>query len=128
MNSIIAYTYLLGLFMPLVFFYFNEEHLSENRYLCIFFTSLYLLESFSFFYGESLFMILIFTLVRSFFYVIGPFAFFYMRSILRGNNRLSKTDYLHFVLFVISFIGYIPYFYSDWDFKIMVAQNLQSEH
>jgi hypothetical protein len=101
MNSIIAYTYLLGLFMPLVFFYFNEGHLSENRYLSIFFTSLYLLES---------------------------FAFFYMRSILRGNNRLSKTDYLHFVLFVISFIGYIPYFYSDWDFKIMVAQNLQSEH
>jgi len=116
--------------MPLVLLYINKGHLSANRYLSgfFFFASLYLLENFYFFYGESVLMILIFTLVHSFFYVIGPFAFFYMRSILRGNSRLSKTDYLHFALFVISFIGYIPYFYSDWDFKVVVAQNLQSEN
>jgi AraC-like DNA-binding protein len=94
----------------------------------MFFASLYVLENFYFFYGESLVMVIIFTMVHSFFYLIGPLAFFYMRSILRDNSYLSRKDYLHFALFAISFIGYVPYFFSSWDFKVMVGENLQSEN
>ena len=116
--------------MPLVLLYFNKGYLTANRYLAgfMFFASLYVLENFYFFYGESLVMVIIFTMVHSFFYLIGPLAFFYMRSILRDNSRLTKTDYLHFALFAISFIGYMPYFFSSWDFKVMVGENLQSEN
>jgi len=116
--------------MPLVLLYYNRGYLTANRYLAgfLFFASLYVLENFYFFYGESLVMVIIFTMVHSFFYLIGPLAFFYMRSILRDNSHLSRVDYLHFALFVISFIGYVPYFFSSWDFKVMVGENLQSEN
>lgn len=130
MESTIAYTSLLGLLLPFVLLYFNKGYRSANRYLAIFlfFAALYLLENFYFFYGDSLNKIAFFTCVHAFFYLIGPFAFFYVRSILRDNSTLSKTDYLHFTLFVLSFIGYIPYFFSSWDYKLMVAQNLFSEN
>lgn len=130
MNYTIAYTCLLGLFMPLVLLYYNKGYLTANRYLAgfLFFASLYVLENFYFFYGESLVMVIIFTMVHSFFYLIGPLAFFYIRSILKDNSQLSRMDYLHFALFAISFIGYVPYFFSSWDFKVMVGENLQSEN
>jgi AraC-like DNA-binding protein len=130
MSSTIAYTCLLGLVMPIVLLYYNKGYFTANKYLAafMFFASLYVLENFYFFYGETLEIVIIFTMVHSFFYLIGPFAFFYMRSILNDNSKLSKTDYLHFALFVISFIGYIPYFFSNWDFKVIVGQNLQSEN
>jgi AraC-like DNA-binding protein len=130
LSSTIAYTCLLGLFMPLVLLYYNRGYLNANRYLAgfMFFASLYVLESFYFFYGESLVMVIIFTMVHSFFYLIGPFAFFYLRSILKDNSHLSRADYWHFALFAISFIGYVPYFFSSWDFKVLVGQNIQSEN
>ena len=130
MHSTIAYTSLLGIFLPLVLLYFNKGYLTANRYLSafFFFSSLYVLENFYFFYGKSLNKIAFFTNVHAFFYLIGPFAFFYVRSILRDNSKLSKTDYLHFALFVISFIGYVPYFFSSLDHKLLVAQNLYSEN
>jgi len=130
LDSTIAFTCLLGLFLPLFLLYFNRGYLTANRFLAIFLfvASLYLLENFYFFYGKSLNKIAFFTCVHAFFYLIGPFAFFYMRSILRDNSKISKTDYLHFALFVLSFIGYTPYFFSSWDYKLLVAQNLYSEN
>ena len=130
LESIIAYTSLLGLLLPLVILYFNKGYRTANRYLAafLFFASLYVLENFYFFYGVSLNKIAFFTCVHAFFYLIGPFAFLYVRSILRDNSKLSKTDYLHFTLFVLSFIGYIPYFFSSWEYKLNVAHNLQGEN
>jgi len=89
---------------------------------------LYLLENFYFFYGKSLFTIAFFTTTHAFFYLIGPCAFFYVRSILKDNSVLSKIDYLHFALFTISSIGYIPYFFSSWDYKLTIAQNIYSNN
>jgi AraC-like DNA-binding protein len=94
----------------------------------LFFSSFYVLENFYFFYGNSLPKIAFFTTTHAFFYLIGPFAYLYLRSFLKGNNKLSKIDFLHFALFVISFIGYIPYFFSSWEYKLEVAQNLYSEN
>ena len=130
LESTIAYTSLLGLLLPLVLLYFNKGYRTANRYLAgfLFVASLYVLENFYFFYGKSLNKIAFFTCVHAFFYLIGPFAFLYVRSILRDNSKLSKVDYFHFALFALSFIGYIPYLFSSWDYKLIVAQNLQSEN
>jgi AraC-like DNA-binding protein len=130
LNSTIAYTCLLGLFLPLILLHFSKGYLVANRYLAsfFFFASLYFLENFYFFYGESLYKVAFFTNVHAFFYLMSPFAFFYVRSILRDNSTLSKRDYLHFVPFVLSFIGYIPYFFTSWDHKLIVAQNTLSEN
>jgi AraC-like DNA-binding protein len=106
----------------------NKGYLSTNRYLAgfLFFSSLYLLENFNFFYGKGEFWVSFFTTTHAFFYLIGPFAFFYVRSILTDNSKLSRIDYLHFLLFGISFIGYLPYFFSSWAHKELIAINIMS--
>jgi AraC-like DNA-binding protein len=128
LNSLISYICLTGLVLPFVLLVRNKGYLSTNRYLAgfLFFSSLYLLENFNFFYGRSEFWVSFFTNTHPFFYLIGPFAFFYVRSILTDHSKLSKADYLHFALFGISFIGYLPYFFSSWDYKELIAYNIMS--
>ena len=116
--------------MPVVILFYNKGYLSANRYLAgfLFFAALYLLESFYFFYGKSLFGIAFFTTTHAFFYLIGPFSYFYVRSILNDNSKIRKRDFLHYALFAISFLGYVPYFFSSWEHKLTIAQNLYSEN
>jgi AraC-like DNA-binding protein len=120
----------LGLVLPLIILVFNNGYLSANRYLAcfLFFISFFVFEDFVLFYSKSLTSIALVTNTHAFFYLIGPFAFFYIRSILRDNSKLSKVDFLHFVLFFICFVGYIPYFFTSWDYKLLIAQNIMSEN
>ena len=62
--------------------------------------------------------------IPSLYFLIGPFAYFYVRSILRDNVKLSKTDYLHFLPFVFIFMGTIPYLLSPWEYKCFIAQKI----
>ena len=130
MHPIVSISCLLGLVLPLIILFFNKGFRGANRYLAffLFFASLYVLENFIFFYGVSLFRVAFATTTHAFFYLIGPFAFLYIRTILRDNSSLSRLDYLHFVFFIISFTGYIPYFFSPWSNKLVVAQNIMSEN
>ena len=114
MESFFIYICLTGMFLPVVILFYNKGYLSANRYLAgfLFFAALYLLESFYFFYGKSLDGIAFFTTTHAFFYLIGPFSFFYVRSILNDNSNISKRDFLHYALFTLSFLGYFPYFFS----------------
>jgi AraC-like DNA-binding protein len=118
------------MFLPLVVLFSNKGYKRPNRYLAgfLFFASYYLLANFYFFFGKSLTLLALFSTTGSFFYLIGPFAFLYARSILKDNADLNKIDYLHFALFVVSFLGSIPYFFSDWEFKTAVARIIQSEN
>lgn len=129
MYSVISYICLTGMFLPLVVLYSNKGYKTPNRFLAgfLFFASFYLLANFYFFFGKSLSLLALFSTTGSLFYLIGPFAFFYARSILKDNADLSKTDYLHFALFAVSFLGSISYYFSDWEFKLAVARNIQSE-
>jgi len=110
--------------------FYNKGFKSINRYLAgfLFFSSLYLLESFTFFYAESKNWVAFFTNTHAFFYLIGPFSFFYVRGMLRDNSHLDKKDWLHFLPFLAFFIGYIPYMLSGWKYKLLVADNIQSEN
>ncbi|MFT7164944.1 MAG: AraC-like DNA-binding protein [Flavobacterium sp.] len=130
MHPIISISCLLGLVLPLVILFSNRGYRTANRYLSffLFFTSLYVFENFILFYSISLPTIAIATTFHAFFYLIGPFAFFYIRSIIGGNSNLSKIDYLHFTLFVISFIGYTPYLVTSWDYKFIIAQNIMGDN
>ena len=129
MYSVISYVCLTGMFLPLVVLYSNKGYTTPNRYLAgfLFFASFYLLANFYFFFGKSLSILALFSTTYSLFYLIGPFAFLYTRSILKDNADLSKTDYFHFALFAVSFLGSISYFFSDWEYKLAVASNIQSE-
>jgi AraC-like DNA-binding protein len=129
-DSISSISCLLGLVLPLVILFSNKGYRKANRYLAFFllFASLYVFENFILFYSKSLLTIAIATTIHAFFYLIGPFAFFYIRSILRDSSKLSKIDYLHFTLFVISFVGYIPYLFTSWDDKFIIAQNIMGDN
>jgi AraC-like DNA-binding protein len=129
-DPIASISCLLGLVLPLVILFSNKGYLTANRYLSFFllFASLYVFENFIFFYSNSLPIIAIATTIHAFFYLIGPFAFFYIRSILRDSSKLSKKDYLHFTLFVISFVGYIAYFFTSWDYKFIVSQDIMGDN
>ena len=113
----------------LILFY-NRGFKSTNHFLAgfLFFSSLYLLESFTFFFAESRNWVAFFTNTHAFFYLIGPFAFFYVRSMLRDNSQLNNIDIIHFVPFAATFIGFIPYLCSAWSYKLLVAENIQSEN
>lgn len=101
-----------------------------NRYLAgyLFFSSLYLLQSLTFFYGVLPKVVAFCTISNDFiFYLFSPLSFFYVRGVLRDNTKMDKKDWLHFLPFIVSFTGRIPYFFSSWDFKLLVAQNMLSE-
>lgn len=129
MNSLIVYICCTGLLLPLLILTINKGYTSANRYLAgfLFFSSLYLLENVIIFYSPSVSMVAFFTTTHPFFYLIGPFSYFYLRSILKDDSKLSSLDLLHFGLFIASITGSIPYLLTSWDYKIEVALNLQSD-
>lgn len=57
-------------------------------------------------------------------FLTGPFLFFYVRSSLRVSSQMSKIDYIHFLPFVISLISIFPYYFTDFDTKLKIAQLL----
>jgi len=61
-----------------------------------------------------------------FFFLLGPLAFFYVRSVLTDQARLSKTDYLHFLIFFIQLLLMLPYLFTSWEYKLSVARMVES--
>jgi AraC-like DNA-binding protein len=130
MHHLIPYICLLGLFLPVVLLFYNKGFKSANRFLAgfLFFASLYLLESFTFFYVDSKAIVAFFTNTHGLYYLIGPFSYLYVRSTLKDNSSLTKLDGLHFIPFFTFFIGYLPYMVSPWSYKLMIAENILSEN
>jgi AraC-like DNA-binding protein len=56
------------------------------------------------------------------FYLSGPFLFFYTRNALKNSTKLSQVDYFHFLPFIISLISIFPYYFTDFDSKLRIAQ------
>ena len=129
MNFSLVFITFIGLFLPFLILSINKGYKSVNRYLAgyLFFSALYLLGNFYFFYGESLLLISYFLNLHPFFFLIGPLAFFYVRAIVRDNSKLSKLDFLHFVIFFISLTGLIPFIFSDNHYRLQVAAEMHSE-
>jgi len=119
----------IGLIMPFLILQFNRGYRTANRFLAayLFFSSLYLLGNFYFFYGNSESWIAFFVLMHPFFYLIGPFSFIYARSIIKDNNSLTTFDWIHLLPFIISFIGLIPFMFTDWEHKLIVSRDIKSE-
>lgn len=127
MNVPIVYLCAFSLFLSLTLFFYNKGYKGANRFLSgyLFCSSAFLLTQYFLVYSKSISLIAFFiTELPSLFYLIGPFAYFYIRSILWDNVKLTKTDYLHFLPFVIIFIGAIPFLFSSWEYKCLIAQKI----
>lgn len=110
--------------ISLLMLLFNKGYKSASRYFSGFliFSSLYSLANYAFFFSHSVFWVAIFeTIIPTFFFLICPFCFFYVRSILRGDTALSKKDYFHFLPFALVFLQTIPFLFTSWDYKLQLA-------
>lgn len=129
LNSPVFYISLLGMALSLPLFFYDGGFKKAKAFLAgfIFLSSLsYFIQS-TFIFSHSLRLIMWFAAgLPSTAYLIGPFAYFYVRSILRDDTRLSKTDYLHFLVFLFVFIGTLPYIFSDMEYKLKVAEVIKS--
>ena len=131
MDTLLLYSIITGIFLALLLFVFNQGYKFANLFLAGFFliTSLFILAQYSGLYGHSIQLTaLIGSSITPFAFLIGPFAYFYFRSVFRDNATLSKKDYLHFALFALEFIGMVPYYLSSWEYKQQVASILISEN
>ena len=100
---------------------------TANRYLAGFFfiSSLYCLCNYFILFGNSIPLVAVFiTIIPSFYYLIGPLAFLYVRSIVKDNSKLSTLDYLHFLLFIIIFTGCLPFLFTSWEYKLKAADSI----
>ena len=127
MNVPIVYLCAFSIFLSLTLLYFNKGYKGANRFLSgyLFCSSAFLLTQYFLIYTKSISTIA-FSIsgIPSLFFLIGPFAYFYVRSILRDTVKLSKADYLHFLPFAIIFIGTLPFLFSSWEYKCFIAQKI----
>lgn len=56
-----------------------------------------------------------------FYLLLGPLFYFYVRSLLVDDYRLSKNDYLHFIPAGIILINIVPYLLKGVDYKLSYA-------
>lgn len=117
------------MFLSVLLFFYNKGYKSANAYLAgfLFLSSLFVFIQFVFLYSHNLHLIIWFVAgFPSLFYLIGPFAYLYVRSILRDNTRLSKLDYLHFLICFLVLIGALPYIFSNLEHKLNLASAIES--
>jgi AraC-like DNA-binding protein len=129
MNPIIVHISIIGMFFSILLLFFNNGYKSANAYLAgfLFLSSLFTYIQLVFLFSHDLHLIVWFVAgLPSLFYLIGPFAYFYIRSILRDNTKLSKLDYLHFLIFFLVFLGAIPYISSNMEYKLKVASSIET--
>ena len=131
MDSTFLFISIIGISLSILILFFNNGYRSANLFLAgfFFFISLYLLDNHILFFNKSTFWVAIFvTSIPSFFFLVGPLSFFYVRSIINDNTKLSRLDYLHFAIFLYTFLGTIPYLFSDWSYKQEVAKVIISNN
>ncbi|MFZ4559866.1 MAG: helix-turn-helix domain-containing protein [Saprospiraceae bacterium] len=124
----IVYLSITGLFLSLLTLFYNKGYRGANRYLSgfLFFGSYFILAYSSAITTKDARLVAFFSMGSlSVYYLVGPMAFFYVRSILRDYSRLSRWDWLHFVPFLYVLSGIMPYIlFTDWEHKVRVASLL----
>jgi AraC-like DNA-binding protein len=60
------------------------------------------------------------------FFLMGPFLYFYIRSIVGSDYKLTKQDWLHFIPFVVMLIGNLPYVFSNFSNKLILIHRIAS--
>ena len=118
---------LLLLVFSVLLFVFNIRKNKNIAFLTgfLFLFSLYGLTHYLVSMGQSVFWGAIFYVNFTPFYLLsGVFLYFYVRNSLEDNFRFSPKDWLHFLPFVIHFIGLIPYLFSPFSEKTAFIKKL----
>ena len=129
LGAYLSFVSFTGMIMSLILYLYDGGYKKANAYLAgfLFLSSFFYLINYIFLFSHSPQLIAVVAGgLPALFYLTGPFAFFYVRSILRDDTRLSRNDYLHFLLFIIVLSGTVPYLFSGVDEKLSVARLIES--
>lgn len=124
------YISIFGFFISILLFYYANKHNTGNFYLAGFFllNSIYVLTNYAEFFSNDVWLAAILHgHFMGFYYLIGPFVFFYVRSVVNDNSRLTKKDLIHFIPFLILFIGIIPYTFSSFEHKTELIKSIRTD-
>ena len=115
-----------GLTLAFILLFYNKGYKTANIYIRLFLFFLTFLTfshyHYIFSYSVSEIAVLLSVPINSTFYVIGPLAFLYVRSILIYNKDFKRSDWKHFVPFGIIFLESLPFNFSGWELKIGMAK------
>ncbi|MGN6421252.1 MAG: helix-turn-helix domain-containing protein [Pseudobacter sp.] len=123
----LLYLSLLGLLLSLLLLYFNGRRYKSSIYLSVFFflVSLYTFYHHIFVYEKSAFWIaVLYVNLASVFYLTGPMAYFYVRSVLKDDARLRWKDCWHFLPAIIHFSAAFHYVITPWSHKMGIAEQI----
>jgi AraC-like DNA-binding protein len=130
MGQWLSFIGLSGIFLSGLAFLYNRGYEHANRFLAIFLFLVYfcIFNQFMLGFGQSIeATAMLMSGFPSLYYLIGPAAFFYVRSILRDDLRLKRSDLLHLLPFVIMAAGTIPFLFTSWEHKLVIAERLKSD-
>jgi AraC-like DNA-binding protein len=103
---------------------FNPGKINSTFYLGVFFflVSFCGLNQYALVYSKSVLLISILsTNFTTFYYLIGPFLYWYIKSVLTDNSRLRKTDLLHLLPALVYLLASLPYILSPYSHKVEIA-------
>lgn len=126
----LLYLSLLGFLLSGLLLFYNQKKYPSSVYLAQFFllVSLYRLNEYVVLYSKSIFWNAIISSNFIFLsYLIGPFLFFYVRSVVGDKKRLSKIDILHFVPSILYFLALFPYYITPFSYKTEIAQKIVAD-
>lgn len=62
-----------------------------------------------------------------FLYLLGPTSWLFVRTLLYGESRLRKTDWLHFIPFLLHLIELMPFYLSDAASKLVMIKAVAAD-
>lgn len=62
-----------------------------------------------------------------FYYLAGPFIYFYVRSIITDDASLKWKDIVHFIPMLLILTGIFHYYFKDFDSKIALMQTIEND-
>lgn len=126
----LLYISIIGFAIALLLAFYNKNRFPGNYYLVGFFliNALYGVVFYSLFFSPSItFTAIMHGHFMPFLYLSGPFAYFYVRSLLTDCSRLKKSDLLHFTPFIILLIGIFPFYFKDFSYKTDLVRAMFSD-
>jgi AraC-like DNA-binding protein len=123
----LLYLTLAGFFITLLVLINLRNSNKANIYLLFFLliNNIYALSHYATVYSHSKYFIAIMLIhFTPFYLLLGPLFYFYVRSLLIDDHRLSKRDYLHFIPALIILINIFPYIFKGVDYKLAYASKV----
>jgi AraC-like DNA-binding protein len=119
---------ILGIFLSIILVAFNARKNASTIYLGVFFflLSLYIFYQYVLLYSKSVFLISMvianISISTSPLFLIGPMLYWYTRSVLTDNAKLTKKDMWHCLPMIIFFIAALPHAFIPWQEKVEAAR------